>query len=261
MAGRESFSIGVLFLFHFVWSMLFYRFIQSNVVEVMGRFPPREFDGERVNLFLNESLLLLQKTDIAKSFIWILIAYIATRLLLTPLLHAGIYNSLFDTLGPRGTVFIRGTRRLGGSFAWLYLLRLALTAIPLYWAVPSAARTFAASDSYLSLALGLAPWIVGFAVYGALLKLFFMYVLFALTSEQRLLGSLFFSIRHLLPICGLALSVYAVTASLSLLVYSASLFWAGFFAVVVYLVYPLLQIWLKLWGIAVQYRFWTSPRI
>ena len=260
LTNREPFALFTIFLFHFLWGVLFYRFIQSHVVEVMGRFPPSELGGERANLFVYESILLLQKSDIAAPFLWILLAYVATRLLLTPILHAGMFFSLHERSGPRGTVFIQGFRRYGGSFVWLFLFRLALTAIPFYWAIPVLRHSFAVADSYADLALHLAPWVIGIAIYGSLLKLLFTYILFGLMSDERLFRNLGIAFRHILPICGLALSVYGITLLLSLLVYSISLYWAGFLAILLYLAYPLLQTWLKIWGVAVQYRFWANSK-
>lgn len=258
LTRKQSFAIGVLFLFHFSWAFVFYRFIQSNVVEVMERIPPTELGEARLNLFLNESLLLLLKTELAQPILWLLLVYVGIKVLLTPILHAGLYASLHDESGPRGTVFIGGIRRCGGSFVWLYLLRIAITAIPLYWAIPSVLNTLSTSASLGKVALSLIPWVIGIAAYGGLLKLFFTYILFGLTAEKSLLSNLVFSFRHLPLICGLALSILGVSILLGLLIYSASFYWADLISVILYLAYPLLQIAVKVWSIAVQYRVWNT---
>ena len=260
LASREPFAIATLFLFHFIWGLLFYQFVQGHVVDIMERFPPPELGGERVNLFLYESMLLLQQSDIAMPALWTLLAYVGMRMLLTPMLHAGVYHSLYLGSGARGTVFIRGLRRFGGSFTWLYLLRLLLTAIPLYWALPAAANSFAVSSSYAELLLRLSPWVLGIAAYGAMLKLVFTYVLFALISDEGLLRNLSFAIRHFPKVCGLALSVFGSSLLLHAIILSLSLYWAGFVSILLYLAYPLLQIWLKVWAISVQHRYWQLSK-
>lgn len=260
LASRQPLAISALFLFHLAWGWLFYRFIERHVLEVMGRFPPPELGGERIDLFIYESILLLQHSDIAVPVLWILLAYIAVRLCLTPALHAGIYFSLHHQNGPRGTIFISGFRQLGGSFTWLYLLRLVLTAIPLYWIVPLAISRLSLAESYLDVAIGIAPWLIGMALYGGLLKVLFTYVLLALTADTRLWDSLSFAFRRLPAVCGIALSVYGIALLLGLVVHSASFYFAGFLSVLLYLGYPLVQIWLKTWSIAAQYRYWAASK-
>jgi hypothetical protein len=260
LASRQMFSVVSLFLVHLAWGVSFFRFIGEHIRSVMERFPPSEFSGERVNLFINESLLLLEQTDLAKPVLWWLLVYVAVRVLLTPMLHAGIYNSLHDAHGPRGTTFIYGLRHFGGSFTWLYLLRLLLTGIPLLAAIPSIMKSWQTAQSYGDLAAGVLPWVIGIAVYGALLKLLFLYIQLALITDARLLGSLLFALRKLIPICGVALAVFGIAAALALIVYTASFVWTGFLAILLYLGYPLVQIWLRIWAIAAQYRFWLAVR-
>lgn len=261
LARRQTFSVVSLFLFHLIWGVSFFRFIGQHIRSVLERFPPTEFSGERVNLFINESLLLLERTDLAKPVLWWLLVYIVVRVLLTPMLHAGIYNSLYDSHTPRGTTFIHGLRHFGGSFTWLYLLRLLLTAIPLYPAIPSIMSHWQTAHSYGELAATTLPWLIGIAIYGAVLKMLFLYIQLALITDDRLLDSVLFALRKLLPICGLALIVFATAAACTLLVYTASFVWTGFLAIVLYLGYPLVQIWFRVWSIAAQYRFWVSARM
>ena len=85
----------------------------------MSRFPPEELSGDRVQLFLNESAILLFKTELATPFLWTLFAFVVVQLFITPFITAGLYNSL-HTEGPRGTVFIQGICKLGGSFTLLF---------------------------------------------------------------------------------------------------------------------------------------------
>ncbi len=260
LARRQSFAIGVMFLFQFFWSMLFYQFIQDHVVSVMKRFPPQQLAIERVDLFLNESALLLFETELAQPFLWTLLFFILARFVISPFITAGVYDSLHSE-GPRGTIFIQGMKRLSAFFTILFWLRSLLTAIPLYWLIPVAMQRITYADSYLSLALGLMPILLGMMVYSSLLKLIFIYIQLAKTTNTRLLMALLISFRHFLPICGLALIVFSVAAAFGLLVFTSSLYWAGFLALVIYLVYPLLQLALEVWGISVQYRFWQEKRL
>lgn len=258
-ARRQPFAIGALFLFHFFWSMWLYRFVEDRVIAVMRRFPPPEFSGERVELFLNESALLLFKTDLAAPTLWALAAFAAVRLLVLPLLHAGVYESLHRQ-GPRGTVFIAGIRKHGGVFALLALLRAALTVLPLYWVLPYGWARLLDADSFTALAVSVLPLLVGLTLYGGLIKLLFMYAQFGRTAETGMLGSLWLALRRLLPVSAIALTVYAAALLAGTLVFSAAVFWAGFAALLLHLAYPLLKMLLKVWDIAAQHQFWREKR-
>lgn len=259
-ASREPFAIGALFLFHFAWSFFLYRFIERNVEAIMRRYPAPELGDERVDLFLYDFFILIRDKNFAFPLIAMLLAYAIVRLVMAPALDAGVYNSLHEEKAPRGTAFLRGMRRLSISFIWLYALRLFLVALPLYWAVPAGIRAFMSAESPLSLAIRLLPWVAGLAVLGAVLRLLFTYVLFALTEETRLLSALGFALRRFVPVCGIALAVASASAAVSLAVFAASLYWAGFLSVVLYLAYPLFRIWLRIWGIAAQHRYWQVNR-
>jgi hypothetical protein len=260
LARRQSFAIGVMFLFHFTWSVFFYQFVQNHVVSVMRRFPPQQLAIERVHLFLNESALLLFETELAKPFLWTLFIFVLVRSLISPFITAGVYDSL-HTEGPRGTIFIHGMKRLSGSFTLLFWLRNLLIAIPLYWLIPISTYRMTHADSYFSLALGLIPILLGMMLYSALLKLIFIYMQLAKTTDTELFHAMLVSFRHLLPICGLALIVFSIASLCGLLIFSSSLYWAGFLTLIIHLVYPLLQIALKVWGISVQYRFWREKKV
>lgn len=257
-ARRQPFAIGVMFLFFFFWNLFLYRYVQEQVVAVMRRFPPPELSGERAELFLNEGIFLLLKTDLALPVVWMLGLFAAFRLLVTPLLYAGVYQSLHREQDPRGTVFITGIRKLGGAFALLALLRAALTAIPLYWALPYGWARLLEADSFAALAVALLPLLAGLAVYGGLLKLLFMYVQFGLTAETGIWGSLWLALRRLFPICAIAFMIFAAAFLIGLLVFSLSVYSAGLIALMLHLVYPLLKMLLKVWDIAAQHQFWRS---
>jgi hypothetical protein len=260
LARRQSFAIGVMFLFHFIWGVLFYRFIQNQVVAVMERFPPQQLAIEHVHLFVNESALRLFETDLAKPFLWSLLIFILVRSILTPLISAGVYDSLHSE-GPRGTIFIQGMKRLCGSFTLLFWLRNLLIAIPLYWLIPMSVYRITHADSYISLATQFMPILLGMIIYSSLLKLVFIYMQLAKTTNTALFQAIRVSFRHLLPICGLALVIFSIAALCSLLIFASSLYWAGFLTLMIHLIYPLLQMVFKVWGISIQYKFWQDKKI
>jgi hypothetical protein len=255
----QSFSIGVMFLFQLIWSVLFYRFIQTHVVAVMQRFPPEQLAAQQVQLFVNESALRIFETNLAAPFLWSLLIFIVVRSIITPVITAGIYDSL-HTSGPRGTIFIQGIKRLCGFFTLLFWIRNLLIALPLYWLIPITIQHVYQADSYVALAIQIVPLVLGMMIYSSLLKLIFMYIQLARTTDSGLFQAVLVSLRYLLPICGLALIVFSLTAFCGLLVFASSLYWAGFLTLIIHLLYPLLQMMFKVWGISIQYKLWQDKR-
>jgi len=257
---REPFAVGALLVFHLAWSVPLYRFIEARVTEVMSRWPPPELGRERAGLFVYDFLLTAQDVSVLLPLVGTLAACGLVRLVMVPALEAGVIDSLRDEHTPRGTAFIRGVRRLSVSFIWLYMLRLLLLAAPLWWVVPAVARSWSGAGTPMQFVLGAAPWLALMAAWTAVVKLLMMYVLFALADDDRLLAALGFALRRLLPVAGIALAVCAVSLAAGFALLAASLYWAGFVSVVLYLVYPLLKVWLRVWGIAAQYRYWRTRR-
>lgn len=255
----QSFAIGVMFLFQFIWSVLFYRFIQQHVVAIMQRFPPQQLSADHVNLFVNESALRLFETNLAIPVLWSLLAFILIRCIITPILTAGIYDSLHSD-GPRGTIFIQGIKRLCGSFTLLFWIRNLLIAIPLYWLIPVTTQRLLQADSYVSLVTLFLPILLGMMIYSSLLKLIFMYMQLAKTTNTGMFHAILVSFRHLLPICGLALVIFSISSLCGLLIFAAGMYWAGFLVLLLHLLYPLLRMMLMVWGISTQYKFWQDNR-
>lgn len=258
VARRQPFAVGAWFVCHTAWSMMLYEDVQQRVAAVMGRFPVRELPGERAELFLNEAIALLYTGGLARPLLTAIALLAFARLVLAPFIQAGVYASVHSADGPRGTTFLRGMRQHGLAFTLIAWLRLALIALPLYWLAPHMWRGLLGAESMTAAAGALLPPLLGFLLYGALIRQLLMYVQFGKTGGAGLLRSLFVAVRHILPISALALITLAAALLLGAAVYSLSWLTAGFVALIVYVAYPLAHIWLKLWSIAVQHRFWRD---
>ncbi len=75
---------------------------------------------------------------------------------------------------------------------------------------------------------------------------------------KKPLYSLLFLFRYSLPIMLLGLVTLSITGTLTLLVVSASLFWAGLAALILFQAYRYVHMFGKIWAIASQIRYWTQ---
>ncbi len=79
------------------------------------------------------------------------------RMLVHPLLNAGVYYSLQHRDMNAGYRFVEGIRKLSLPFFGLYFIQLALLLSPLYWLVPYTIELYGHQTSYISFGKALAP--------------------------------------------------------------------------------------------------------
>lgn len=256
-AVRQPFVLLTLFFYRFVWGLVLYKIVQSVMLPLLHRFPGG-VSGTQIRLFLAEAQFRLLKTDISHPYLWLLLWLLALKLVLTPLLNAGIFYSLSNVQYNAGYRFFRGIKELWRSYALYYILQLALTLIPLYWVFPKADKVLASAVSYRSIVEGLFPYLAGMLAYGYLVSLLFLYIQFGRAWAKPVSRTLAAAARNVPAIVGIALLLLIFTVLLSAAAVSASLIWAGFWALVLYQVYRFVHTLFSLWSIAAQHQLYKA---
>ncbi|WP_082927780.1 hypothetical protein [Paenibacillus oryzisoli] len=257
-AMAQPFATIILFLYQMGWGVLLYKLVQGILIPLMHRFPGAEQPKQALQIFLAESQFQLIKTDLSHSYLWWLAALMCVRMVLTPLFNGGVYYSLTHSHQNAGYRFFRGMKELMLPFLLVYLIRMALTLIPLIWLIPKAAYLLGHSGSYEQIIMKLLPWILGLLLYGFLLQLLFMYVQFAIAAKLGILSTLFSFFRYSLPIVGLAIILLLFTGLLAGVTVTATYLWAGLVALIIYQLYPLFHIFVQIWGISSQYQLLSA---
>ncbi len=259
-AARKSwFLLFLLFIYQYIWGFVLFKYVKDTVVPLLHRYPGEELSGAANRLFWLEAQFQLTKTDAIMPFVWAFGLFVLARMVLTPLINGGIYNTLHQGTGSRPrTSFIQGVKRYAKPFLLLYLIQTVLTFAPLFWLVPHAIGAVNAAKDLQGMAIALVPYAAGWLAYQSVLELAFMHAGFGIVSENKVWPSLGGFLRRLLPIIGVALIVFGITGGIGLLTAAASLWWAGFLAVLIHQAYPLVKALFKLWGIASQYHLWAS---
>ncbi|TXK74095.1 hypothetical protein [Paenibacillus sp. N3.4] len=255
---KQPFAVILLFLYQMGWGILLYKFVQSVLVPLMHRFPGGEQPKQALQLFLAEGQFQLLKTDLSHSYLWFLVLLLSIRMLLTPVLQAGVYYSLTHSQQNAGYRFFRGIKELMLPFLFVYMLRIALSFLPLIWLLPKAQALFAHSTSYEQTALQLLPWLLGMLCYGFLLHLLFVYIQFAIAAKLGILSTIIIFLRFALPIVGLALTLLLSSGLLAGITVTATYLWAGLVALIIYQLFPLFHIFLQMWAISSQYQLLSA---
>jgi hypothetical protein len=260
VARKSFFLLLLLFLYQYLWGTVLFRYVKSTVVPLLYRYPGEELSDAANRLFLLEAQFQITKTDAIMPFVWALVLFLLARVALTPLINGGLFSALHRRDEPvkQRIAFFQGVKRYAKPFLLLYLLQAILVFAPLVWAAPAAYSLALRASSWQELALTVVPYVIGWLAYQGLLDLAVMYIGFGIVAGRSVWGSLATFLRHSLPIIALALLLFAVTGIIGLLTSAASLWWAGFLAVLIHQSYPLIKALFKLWAITSQYQFWAS---
>jgi hypothetical protein len=257
-AWQQPFAVILLFLYQLLCGLVLYKMVQSIVVPLMHRYPGADQPAAATQLFLAESQFQLFKTDLIQPYLWWLGIFIAVRMLVTPLLNAGIYYSLAHPEHPAGYRFVSGIKELALPFFFYYLAQLALTFTPLIWLLPKFKYVWSINVTYQAALLDLLPWMIGFVIYGLLIQLLFTFIQFAKASRIRALSGLTFLLKYGLSVITIAVILVLFSGILTGVAVTASYIWAGFLALLIYQFYRLIHVFVQIWLIAAQYQLWSS---
>ena len=255
---NQRFLLVALFVYHFLWGFILYRYVSSVVIPIMHRFPDKALAKSTVQLFFAESQFRIIKTDLSHPYLWLLLGLLLGRMILTPLLNAGIFFSLHHTRYNAGYRFLKGIKSLGGTFFFYYLIRLALTSVPLFWIVPAAKNIVQNSYAYDEIIPQLLLYLAICLVYGYMVHIAFVYAQLAKTTENSPFPSIRFVCRHLLSIGGVSIFLLVLTGLVTIVFVTASLVWAGLVALIVYQLYRFIHVFCKIWTLSSHYQLWIS---
>ncbi|TDF92173.1 hypothetical protein [Paenibacillus piri] len=258
MAWHQPFAVCTLFVYNLVWGLALYNLIRSVVVPLLHRYPGHELSRASVQLFWIEAQFQLMKTDLIYSYLWWGVALLATRMLFSPLLNAGVYYSIEHTELNAGYRFVQGIRKLGLPFLGLYALQMLLSLAPLYELVPRLVASYGKHVTLTSLSWHVLPLIAGYLLYVFVLQTVFMYVQFGKLNGTSSSRSLLILLRNMLPIMLLAGSILLLTSVLSAAVMTSAMLWAGFAALLLVQAYRLVHMFCELWAITSQYALWNA---
>ncbi|MCR8636172.1 hypothetical protein [Paenibacillus radicis (ex Xue et al. 2023)] len=258
MAWHQPFAVCALFIYNLIWGLVLYSMIRSVVVPLLHRYPGNDLSREAVQLFWVEGQFQIMKTDLIQYYLWWGCALLAARMLLSPLLNAGIYYSVEHTEMNAGYRFVQGMQKLGLPFLGLYILQILLSAAPLYLLVPKVLDGYNKHLTLESLAWNILPLIGGYLLYLFLLQTVFMYVQFGKLNGKSSAHSLRLLLRNTLPVLLLAFTLLLITVAISAAVMTSAMIWAGFAAVAGVQAYRFIHMFCKMWAITSQYALWNA---
>ncbi|CAM3987375.1 hypothetical protein COLU111180_18125 [Cohnella lubricantis] len=260
MTRRHKYVLVVLFLYRLLWGFFLYRFVDHVVTPVLARYPDGHPNSSAAGLFWIEAQFRLMKTDILDDILWMLAGMFLLRMVLTPLLNAGLFYSFSHSAEADGTRVIAGIRKAWKPVAALYWFENGLVLLPLVWLVPHAKSQLFSVPSLQEWAHSLLPLILAWIVWSFAVHLAFQFMQFSAAAGDSILSGLGRACRRALPLIAVTLSIAGIGIGASLAQATASMLWTGFAAIALQQAYQLVRSLFTLWTAASQFELWRPEQ-
>ncbi|MCR8642577.1 hypothetical protein NV379_07865 [Paenibacillus sp. N1-5-1-14] len=258
---KQPFIVITLFVYQLIWGVILYKLVYSIIVPMLHRFPDTDQGMTARSLFFAEGQFQIFKTDLPQAYLWSLGTLLAARMVIHPIINAGVYYSLANKQLNSGYRFVAGIKELTGPFLLYYIIQVVFTLSPLFWLYSKATYFYSHASSYNGLIQGMLPWIGGYLLYCYLINLVFMYIQFGRIHNIKAFSSILSWLKHSPKVIGLSLVLLIITCIMAAAAMTTSYIWAGLIALILYQAYPIIEMFLKVWSIAAQYELWSSKNI
>lgn len=259
---RQFPSVVILFLYQLLWGVFLYRLVNTAVIQVLQRFPdPPPHELSRI-LFIIEGQSRFWQTPEVQHYIWILIGMIMLRLLLTPLIRAGIlYGLLPAEERAAGLPLFRGMQKFWKPVTLFYCLELILLLIPTLWLLPKAYASlsiFLQGGSHVPTFLTVTAYIVGWLGYSWFIRQCLLFLQFGYLFKGSAWPSLLVCWRHLMTGLGISITLAISCSIIFILFGTTSWIVTGLLALILHQTYPFFRSVFKIWKISSQYCLWQQ---
>jgi hypothetical protein len=258
ITARHKHVVVILFLYRLLWGFFIYRFIDSVVTPVLARYPNEHPNSDAAHLFLIEAQFRLLKTDLLNEFLWMLGGMLLLRMVLTPLLNAGVFYSFHHSSEGEGTQVLNGIRGAWKPVVLLYWLESGFLLLPAAWLLPMAKERFFNEPSLTNWLQGLLPYAAAWLLYGLIVHLAFQFMQFGAVSREGIPKSLGLALRRAFPLLGVTFALLGIGLAVSAAAWAISLLWSGFLAVTLHQAFHFVRSLLKIWTSAAQYQVWRD---
>jgi len=256
---RHKHAAALLFAYRLLWGFFLYRLIDGVVTPILARYPDLHPNADAVPLFWIEAQFRLLRTDMADALLWLLAGLLALRMVITPLINAGLYYSFYHTdQGAKGGSLMRGIRQVWKPVFLLHLLENALVLLPALPLLGEARNLMRDTGSVTLMLQKLLPYAAGWLIWLLTLRLLFRCLEFGAASRLGLKAGLSGFLRRALPLIGVTLLLAAVSLAASAAVSASVYLWSGFAAVLIHQLSHLARTLLSLWTAASQFAVWQE---
>lgn len=252
---RRHFKIIVLnFMYQAIWGIVLFRAIDHIVTPLLQRYPAVSMNADALQLFWAEIQFQLLKTDMIVPYLYALIALLALRMLLTPILQSGIYYSIHGmSSGEPHTRFRKGIAACWKPMTIIYWIKSVAIIAPFLWLIrplfsiqanPSAVYAILQKPGWVWLLFLL--WVVTISLISYLIQL-------GIGAQLSLLESLQKGMKHVVKVVVIGAVIVMMYGLISLSVHALSMIWISLISFILYQLLPLLRSIFNFWLVSSQY--------
>lgn len=262
--GRLPLLMSLFFLYQLLWGVILYRVVKSVMIPILFRLPDKQTAPELFHFFLIESQIKLLKTDVAIPALMIASTLIVLRLVITPMLNAGLYYTIQngESDKPQLTLFAEGIRKHSLAYFFIHAAQWTMMLLPIVLFVPVASKEellqLVASIVQSSNETILVAILTSVLLYFALIRLIVMYVCFGRLEQRSVFKSLARWGRHALPTALITIGMLIVYALAFSTLSAMTLKMAGFTALLVYFGGYAIRLLFKCWEVSTLGHYYTS---
>ncbi|SFB59377.1 hypothetical protein SAMN05216312_11582 [Cohnella sp. OV330] len=254
---RHKYVLVALFLYRLLWGFFLYRFIDAVVTPILVRYPDEHPLGEAAKqLFAIEAQFRLLKTNLADHTLLMLAGMLLLRMLLTPILNAGLYYSFAYAEDQGGTQVLQGIRRSWKKVSLLYGAEKLIALAPAFWLIPFGRSAYLEVPNAMSWLGQMLPYAAGWALWMLAVHLPFLFMQFSAAAGDSPWQGALRSARRLLPLLGVTILLPLLSLLGSAAVSGAALIWTGLLAIALNQAFHLARSMIALWTAACQHRLW-----
>ncbi|HEY4392249.1 MAG TPA: hypothetical protein VGN02_12960 [Paenibacillus sp.] len=254
-------SIIILFLYQLLWGLFLYRLVNSIVTEVLVRYPDPPPNPLSQALFLLEGPYELKHSSEIHLYLWLLLGMTLIRLLVTPLLQAGVLYGLIPKEERKsGLPLFRGMKEFGKPVFLFLFIELVLISIPLIWILPHVQGVLPdllrSGTIQITPILKVSAVLFAWMIYCWLVDQCLLFAQFGYLFKRGLWGSILIGVKYVLPGAGISLILGAFGLILFIIFGSVSWIWTGLLALILQQSYPFIRSLFRVWGLTSQYQLW-----
>lgn len=262
MTMRHKYVGVLIFVYRLTWGFFLYRIIDAVVTPVLARYPDIHPRKDAAALFLIEAEFRLLRTDLADPLLWLLASLLVLRMVLTPIINAGLFYSfhhVHQSLEDKsGTRILSGMRTAWKPIVLLYGIEHALIALPAVWLVPMAKAQLYQPGSAGQFLLQMLPYAAAWLAWGFVMHLLFRCMQFGAASQTGIASSIKQALVRSWPLIAVTLILAGIGLAASALLSVVTVVWSGLLAVVLHQAFHLIRALLAIWTAASQYAAWRQ---
>lgn len=253
------FVVLFLFIYQLVWGMFLYKIVSSAVVPLLMRYPdPPPHELSKV-LFWMEGQLSLSSSPLVQQYAWLLVLMFLIRMLMTPLIRAGLLHSLHEQENTaKGLAFFQGIKQHWKKTSLFYFIEVILLLIPAYWIVPVIFPILITAIYNLPVLTKIIPYLLLWIIYGYAIKQLLLYWQIGLIGKRSGSGSIWICIRYAIPVTLISLLLGFITLAIFGSFTTVSLIWTGLLALILQQSYHLIRSIMNVWKISSHFSLWHS---